>query len=91
MGTSTMRKVTFSLPTALLQELREVVAAGVFPSQNVLVRKAVERELKRARNEWLRKEFQEAARDPMFLRDLKETMAAYETADAETARMIVDA
>jgi hypothetical protein len=36
----------------------------------------------------LRQEFQEAARDPLFLRDIEETMADFAAADAETARMI---
>ena len=38
----------------------------------------------------LRREFEEAARDPLFMRDLEETGAAFATADAETARMIPD-
>lgn len=86
--TMTMQKVTFSLPADLVREVREVVAAGMFRSQNVLVREALEKELRHARAQRLRREFQEAAQDPMFLRDLKETEKAFKTADTETARMM---
>jgi Arc/MetJ-type ribon-helix-helix transcriptional regulator len=81
-------KVTFSLPADLTREMREVVSAGLFPSQNVLVRLALTKELKRARTEQLRREFQEAAQDPLFLQDIKETAQAFESTDSETARMM---
>lgn len=42
------------------------------------------------REERLRAEFAEAARDPAFLQDVQETMEAFASADAETARMIDD-
>jgi hypothetical protein len=51
---------------------------------------ALEKELRRARDQQLRAEFQEAARDPLFMQDLEETQKAFEAADAETARMIPD-
>jgi Arc/MetJ-type ribon-helix-helix transcriptional regulator len=88
--TKAMRKVTFSLPEELVRELREVVEAGLFPSQNVVVREALEKELKRARAHRLCREFLEAAQDPLFLRDLEETEIAFRSADAETVRMIPD-
>ena len=84
----TLEKVTFSLPTELVRELREVVAGGQFPSQNALVRDALRRELKRARDERIRQEFAEAARDPEFMRDLEETMEAFKWVDSEAARML---
>jgi Arc/MetJ-type ribon-helix-helix transcriptional regulator len=85
-----MCKVTFTLPADLVSAVRQVVAAGIFPSQNALVREALEKELRRARDQQLRAEFQEAARDPLFMQDLEETQKAFEAADAETARMIPD-
>jgi hypothetical protein len=68
--------------------MREAVAAGFFPSQNALVCRALETELRRTRDERLRREFEEAARDPLFLQDLTETEEAFISADAETARWI---
>jgi Arc/MetJ-type ribon-helix-helix transcriptional regulator len=85
-----MRKVTISLPADLLREVREMVSAGLFPSQNAAVRAALQKEVYRAREAWLRREFEEAARDPLFLRDVDETTRAFETADAETARLLPD-
>jgi Arc/MetJ-type ribon-helix-helix transcriptional regulator len=85
-----IQKVTFSLPADLAREMREVVSAGLFPSQNALVRSAIMKELKRVRTEQLRREFHEAAQDPMFLRDIQETEQAFQSADSETARMIPD-
>ncbi len=43
---------------------------------------------KQAREERLRREFEEAMSDPMFVQDMEETMEAYKYIDAETARMM---
>lgn len=83
-----MHKLTFYLPADLASELRQVVAEGVASSQNMLVREAIEKELKRIRSEKLRQAFVEAANDPLFMQDLRETMEAFASADAETAAMI---
>ena len=83
-----MQKITFSLPAEVVAELRQVVAEGVAPSENVLVREAIERELKRVRSQELRRAFAEAASDPLFMQDIAETMQAFDSSDAETARMI---
>jgi Arc/MetJ-type ribon-helix-helix transcriptional regulator len=82
------RKVTFSLPAQLVEEVKELVQAGIAPSQNAFVEQALMQRVREARRELLRQEFQEAARDPLFLRDIDETMATFATSDAETARMI---
>jgi len=83
-----MHKITFCIPSDLSAELKQVVAEGEAPSQNMLVRSAIEKELKRIRSEKLRREFAEAASDPLFMEDMGETMQAFASADAETARMI---
>ncbi len=43
---------------------------------------------KQAHEERLRREFEEAMSDPMFVQDMEETMEAYKHIDAETARML---
>ncbi len=43
---------------------------------------------KQARDERLRREFEEAMSDPLFVQDMNETMEAYKHIDAETARMM---
>ncbi len=84
------KKMTFALPSSIVKALQEAVKAGVFPSQTALVRTSAEKELKRIRSELLRQEFQKAAHDPQFLRNIKETEQAFLTADSETARMLPD-
>lgn len=88
MATTTLEKVTFALPADLMQQVREFVGRGVFPSQNALVREALQHEIKRQREEWIAREYAEAASDPLFLEDMAQTMAAFESSDAQTARMI---
>lgn len=47
-----------------------------------------EREAAQAGREARRVQWEEAARDPLFLRDLEEVEEGFRTADAETAREI---
>jgi Arc/MetJ-type ribon-helix-helix transcriptional regulator len=89
--TTAMQKVTVSLPAELVGAMRAAVEAGFVPSQDLLIRQALERELSRLREEKLRRELQEAMQDPLFLRDLQETMEAFQAADAETGRGLADA
>ena len=84
------KKVTFSLPEALLSEVRSAVKAGQFRSQNALVRQAIETELKRIEADRLRQEFLDAAQDPMFMKDIEESEQAFNSADSEKARMLPD-
>lgn len=82
------RKVTFSLHEDLLATLNEAVARGVAPSKNALVEQALRRELKEIRRRVLAAAWEEAARDPLFMRDVQEVQEAFKSADAETARTI---
>ena len=87
-GIKENKKVTFSLPVDLLEEVRQLVQDGVTPSQSAFVATALEKEIYARRRAQLRKEFQRAAADPEFLKDVEETMRDFAAADAETARMI---
>lgn len=87
MATRSTQKATFVLPAQVLAEIRHMVQLGLADSASALVRDALERRLKELREEQLRREFVAAARDPAFMADLDETMAAFHSADAETARM----
>lgn len=82
------QKATFVLPAQVLAEIRQMVQLGLAASASALVRDALERRLKDLRDEQLRREFVAAARDPAFLADLDESMVAFHSADAETARLI---
>jgi Arc/MetJ-type ribon-helix-helix transcriptional regulator len=86
--TEESEKITFVLPAKLARGIRDVVGSGLAASQNALIRDAVTRELRRIREDELRREFAEAAKDPLFMQDLRETMEAFASADAESARRI---
>ncbi|MGV8122348.1 MAG: hypothetical protein AB2L14_21520 [Candidatus Xenobiia bacterium LiM19] len=82
------RKATFLLPLWIIEDLHQAVERGASPSISALVREALEKRLRELKDEQLRLEFSEAARDKDFLQDLEEMMGLYEEADIETARLI---
>ena len=82
------RKDTFVLPEWMLQAMREAVAGGFAESASALVREGVTQRLQELREAAIRREFDEAARDPEFLRDLEDSMCDFAPLDAESARMI---
>jgi len=79
------RKATFNLSPAVLAALDEAMATGAAPSKNALVERALTRELNEMQRQMRKKRWEEGARDPLLLRDIAETEAAYKTPDAETA------
>ena len=78
-----MRKATFSLPDETLAALSEAVAHGAAPSKNALVQRALSRELKEWRQRARLARWEEAMKDPAFLRDVREVEEAFRAADAE--------
>lgn len=81
-------KVTFVLPSELVKRMRAVVEQGQFTSQSSLVKAALASELRRAREAQLAREYEEAARDPLFIADMEECMHDFRFVDAEAAAMI---
>ena len=82
------KKVTFSLPVGIMDEVRQLVKQGAAPSHSAFVTEALEKEIRAWRQAQLQEEFHQAAADPDFLQDVGVTMAEFATADAETERMI---
>jgi len=78
------KKATFNLRTDILTELDKAVAQGEATSKNALVEKALIKELDDIKRENRKKLWQEAAKDPLFLKDIKEVEAEFQSADAET-------
>lgn len=76
-------KATFLLPSALLDELRLFVRAGMADSLSALVRQSLEIRAQHLREEQIAKEFQEASQDPFFLADLHDCTEAFESLTAE--------
>jgi Arc/MetJ-type ribon-helix-helix transcriptional regulator len=86
--TDTTVKVTYSLPTGLVDEVRSVVREGAAPSYSAFVENALRAAVRREREKQLAQEFREAAEDPLFMKDLEETQKDFEHVDAETAKLI---
>jgi hypothetical protein len=82
------RKVTFSLQPDIVAALDEAVRQGAAPSKNGLVERALRKEISELRRQWRAAQWQMAARDPLFLRDIDDVELAFRSADAETARSI---
>lgn len=77
------KKATFVLPQSLLQELRRVVEAGQAESVSALVRESVEARLRELREERLRREFCEAAQDPLFMADMEQVARDFAEAEGD--------
>ena len=78
------KKATFNLHTDVLAALDEVMSKGMAPSKNALVEQALLKELKELRRQARKALWQEAAKDPLFLKDIEEVEADFKYADAET-------
>ena len=83
---SKIKNVTFSLPTDLMEKYKEYAKSDYIPSVNAGVKEALEEYAIKIEKDRLKKEMQEAARDPLFIEDLEESMKSFEHSDVETAR-----
>ncbi len=88
MADEKLKKVTFALPESMLARLRYLVESNRIASQNSAVREAVEEYLTKLESEEFACLMAEAARDPEFIRDIKETDKSFCAADANKARTI---
>ncbi len=78
------KKATFNLHTDVLAALDKAMAQGIAPSKNALVEQALLKELKELRRQARKAQWQEAVKDPLFIKDMKEIEADFRYADAET-------
>lgn len=83
MPTRPKRKVTYSLPEKLVNEIADVVREGAAPSYSAFVEEALTEGIRKAREETLAKAFSDAADDPEFLDDIEETMRSFRHVDHE--------
>jgi Arc/MetJ-type ribon-helix-helix transcriptional regulator len=81
-------KVTYSLPSKLVDDLRNAVKEGSAPSYSAFVEDALRRAVDEAREKMLAAEFAEAAGDEEFLADIDEVASAFEAVDTESARKL---
>lgn len=82
------KKATFLLSREVLSALDEFVADGAAPSKNALVERALRHEIKALKRERRRRLLDEAARHPLFLKDLDDVERDFMYVDAESASMI---
>lgn len=82
------KKATFNLHPDVLADLDKAMAEGVAPSKNVLVERALVKELKELQRRARKARWEEGAKDPALLKDISETEIAFQSADAETAGRI---
>ena len=82
------KKATFNLHLDVLAALDRAMAEGMAPSKNLIVERALVRELKELQRQARQTRWKEGARDPLLLKDINEVEAAFKSADAETARRI---
>jgi len=82
------KKATFNLHPDVLSALDRAMTEGVAPSKNVLVERALLKELKELRRLARQARWEEGAKDPVLLRDISEATVDFQSADAETAGKI---
>jgi hypothetical protein len=85
-----LKNATFSLPEGTLKNLKKIVETGQAKSINFAVREAIELYTVKLEKENLRKEMKDASRDPLFLKDMSESMANFRTSDKQTAEYMSD-
>ena len=82
------KKATFNLSGHVLAALDEAMAAGAAPSKNVLVERALLRELKDMERKVRQARWEQGAKDPALLKDITDTETAFASADGETVGRI---
>ena len=81
-----LKNVTFSLPVELLERFKEYAKDKYIPSLNAGVKEALEEYATFIEKEKLSKDMMEAVRDPLFMKDLEDSMRLFEFSDEEVAK-----
>lgn len=79
-----VKNFTFSLPVDLLNRLRELVNHGYINSLNGGVREALEIYIKRVEKKKVYEDMKAAAQDPLFMKDLEDSMKDFSNVDFES-------
>ena len=75
-----LRKPGWQVHTSVADAVRMAVEEGAAPSQNALVEQAVLQYLADRRRDQLFASYEEAARDPEFMTDMRDTTRAFDSA-----------
>ena len=83
-----VKNVTFSIPVELIEKFRYYTKEHYIKSINSAVKEAMEEYIKKIEKEIFYREMVEASKDPLFLKDIENTMDDFEYADRESAGRI---
>ncbi len=83
---SKSKNVTFNLPPELINKYKIYVQQKYIPSVSAGVKEALEEYSSRMDKEILKEEMLNASKDPMFMKDLSDSMKAFENVDQDTDR-----
>ena len=72
-----MKNATFSLPVELLEKFKAYAKEKYIVSVNAAVKEALEAYVKEIEKQKLKKEMAEAACDPLFMKDLEDSMQSF--------------
>jgi Arc/MetJ-type ribon-helix-helix transcriptional regulator len=75
---------TFTLPKEMMEKLKDFVKNDNFPSINFFVREALQSYLDKLEKGYLRKEMEKASKDPMFIKDIGNSMGFFKRLDDES-------
>ena len=78
-----LKKVTFQLSESVVDAIKTVVEAGEVSSANVFVEAAVRASLRERRRARIYAAYEEAARDPVFMNEMKSELAGFDSTLAD--------
>lgn len=78
-----LKNVTFSLPEELIDGYRKLAQQHQVASMNAAVREALEVYIAKKEQQQLFQEMEKAARDPLFVEDLREAMQDFAAVDQD--------
>jgi hypothetical protein len=82
------KNITFTLPPELVEKYKSYVKENIIPSVNAGVKEALEEYSIKIEKEILKNEMVRASHDPLFMKDIEESMKTFESMDIETAKGI---
>ena len=80
---SKQKNVTFSLPEDVVDKIRGYVEEKYIPSLNAGVKEALEEYTAKLDKLKFKKAMELASKDPLFIKDIENTMAVFEKPDME--------
>lgn len=73
-----LKKISLQISESIYEAVRTLVSAGEVASTNVFVEEAVRAKLKERRKAKIYTAYEQAARDPAFLRDMNADLEAFD-------------